>query len=477
MKKLIEGELAFVCAIISFLLLIIVATISTSTYDAGDSVMHYLYAEYSWQKPYFFVHPWAKPLFTLLSSPFAQFGFSGIKIFQALTWSTAVFFAVATAEKMEMRFPFLAGAILLSMRYVVLSTASGLTEPLFAAWTMAGVYFYVKKKNIIATILFGFLLYLRSEGQLVDIAVTVYLILSGKVKYIPFLFCGLIVYGFLGMYFGDEFFWYFTKNPYNHPPGFYGYGNWYDYKGYLKDLIGPVLYHMCEVGMLSCGVAILMKIFFQKQSPYLIEKFFLIYGVAVGYFVAESIFWWKGLFGSFGMSRVLLGMLPLAALICLDGLNFIETVTAYINKIFARVIVAVVTLCIVLFPYSGMEKSFDLSTDFKPHIQEVLIHKGVTWIQNQNYKKGEIYYSAPYAALEFGNSVEAFDELHFDFKIFTDPRTIFPGDIYLWDDRFSVLERNSPLDSLLVRNQFTLLKQFENLTEGNHYKVCVLMKN
>ncbi len=54
------------------------------TGNEADSINHFLYAHYAPPHPELYLNHWAKPLFTLLASPFAQFGFIGIKLFNIL---------------------------------------------------------------------------------------------------------------------------------------------------------------------------------------------------------------------------------------------------------------------------------------------------------------------------------------------------------------------------------------------------------
>ena len=57
---------------------------STGILESGDGIQHYQIARYAWQHHELFLHSWGKPLFTLLSSPFAQLGIWGMTIFNAL---------------------------------------------------------------------------------------------------------------------------------------------------------------------------------------------------------------------------------------------------------------------------------------------------------------------------------------------------------------------------------------------------------
>ena len=52
--------------------------------DTGDGIMHFFMSQASWENPTLFLEHWGKPFFILLSSPFAQFGFTGLIVFQVL---------------------------------------------------------------------------------------------------------------------------------------------------------------------------------------------------------------------------------------------------------------------------------------------------------------------------------------------------------------------------------------------------------
>ena len=63
---------------------IFILLLFTGTGNEADSINHYLFAKYAPEHPNLFFNHWAKPLFTLIASPFAQFGFVGVKIFNVL---------------------------------------------------------------------------------------------------------------------------------------------------------------------------------------------------------------------------------------------------------------------------------------------------------------------------------------------------------------------------------------------------------
>ena len=67
--------------LISFVILSLINVQTNGTGDSGDSIKHFLYSKYAFDYPAFFFHHWAKPVFVLLSAPFAWFGFKGMIVF------------------------------------------------------------------------------------------------------------------------------------------------------------------------------------------------------------------------------------------------------------------------------------------------------------------------------------------------------------------------------------------------------------
>jgi len=74
------------------IILISLAIILDGTGGGGDSVFHYMYSKYAIEHPENFFNHWAKPVYTMLSCPFAQFGFIGIKLFNVLMSLISAYF-------------------------------------------------------------------------------------------------------------------------------------------------------------------------------------------------------------------------------------------------------------------------------------------------------------------------------------------------------------------------------------------------
>ena len=92
----------------------ILAIISEGTHGDADDIGHYRRSRYAFQFPEFFLYHWGKPFFTALSSPFAQFGFKGIRIFNVLAGTLAAYYTYRTAILLKFKFPVLAIFLVIS---------------------------------------------------------------------------------------------------------------------------------------------------------------------------------------------------------------------------------------------------------------------------------------------------------------------------------------------------------------------------
>ncbi|MEA3478152.1 MAG: hypothetical protein U9R60_08235, partial [Bacteroidota bacterium] len=122
-----------------FILLLIYAIVATLTIyffdgtgDSGDSIYHYLFAKFAPLHPQLFFDHWAKPVYVLLVSPFAQFGFIGVKIFNAIVSLLTIFFTFKIVKKLNIKNAIVGAIILIFSPLYFVLTFSGLTEPLFA---------------------------------------------------------------------------------------------------------------------------------------------------------------------------------------------------------------------------------------------------------------------------------------------------------------------------------------------------------
>ncbi|MEZ4999795.1 MAG: hypothetical protein R2727_03700, partial [Bacteroidales bacterium] len=75
------------------------AILSPGSFGGEDNISHFKIARYAFRYPSLFIDQWGKPVFTILASPFAQFGFNGIRIFNVLMSALTCWFGFLTIRK------------------------------------------------------------------------------------------------------------------------------------------------------------------------------------------------------------------------------------------------------------------------------------------------------------------------------------------------------------------------------------------
>jgi hypothetical protein len=326
------------------------------TGDVGDSITHYLFAKSAPFHPELYFDHWAKPLYVLMASPFAQFGFSGIKVFNLLNTLITLYLIYKSALALNLKNSWI--ALLLAMfspLYYVL-TLSGLTEPLFALFVALGLYFSLNKRHLAAAVCISFLPYVRSEGLLILGVYLMYFVSIKHWKVIPFLLFGSFVYGVAGYFAHGSFFWVFSKIPYATLSSVYGSGDLMNFVYQLYYVVGAPVYIL-----LGIGLVYVFRNFFSSGLAHEVRMLvFLGFGA---FFIAHTLFWYLGIFNSMGLKRVLLGVMPYIAILGLYGFNFLQD--NFFSKIpyFTKAFTFVLIVYVVVFPVLPNPAAIDVKRD------------------------------------------------------------------------------------------------------------------
>ncbi|HXB13460.1 MAG TPA: hypothetical protein VNZ45_15840 [Bacteroidia bacterium] len=461
------------CCLALFGVLCSLALSNNFTGDSGDSITHYLYSHYAFVHPVLFLNHWAKPLFILLSSPFAQFGFAGIKIFNCLVASLSCYFTYLVARELKMKYTYLVLPFMFFCPLYFTLIFSGLTEYLFGLFLIVSIYLAIKEKLVLALLMVSFLPFIRSEGLILLGVFSLYLVVQKKWKYLPLLLIGHIIYSIIGYFHYHDLLWVFTKLPYANVHSNYGHGGPFDFVHILNYVIEKPMFILMGVGFFT----LICRLFKKRKSPVKQEESILIYGGFAIFFIAHSVFWWKGIFssGGFLMPRVMNAGVPLIALIALGGFNF---VIGFIkNSIYRNVVVLAVTMIIVVFPFTSRAKGlvFDKNL-FTIHENNMIDEKVVPYINKTfpDYKTHEVYYAHPYLSIAL--NIDPFDslkhgELH---TLFIDKVPV--NTIVIWDDWFSKIEQGMTIKQLSAHKEFELLCSFEEQEKGRVIQYAIFKK-
>ena len=458
----VYGSLLIILLVMAYL-----AVTANGTGDWGDAIYHYLYSRYAFQHPENFLNHWAKPVYVLFTAPIAQGGFTAVKFFNIGMLLSSIWLAWQVGKHLEIDRSWLVVLLMATAPMTGYQTLSGLTEPMFACWMMLGIFGLVKEKYIVALLWLSFLPFVRSEGLIVFCVLFLYLLIKRKWYLLPLLTVGHIIYGIIGYFYYGDFLWIFNKMSYATLDGAYGSGPFWQFADKMHTVIGdfqPVLLIIC----LLTGLVSLIQ-YWRGKGLFSIDKLWLVYGIAVAYFLAHSIFWYFGIFNSFGLLRVMIGVLPLFALIMIEGINTLISFFPITNRTtweFSFLGLLIITL--FFYYHKKINYKFHFFQNAAQEGQNQLVEKHLS-----NYPSYTYFFDAIHLALPL-------EADWFDPNIHRTTPQLFTGEpipnksLIFWDNIFSGRERKIPLEQLKSDKRFTLIDCLETGTwENPKPKTCL----
>lgn len=422
--------------------------------DVGDGIMHFFYSQASWQKPSLFLHHWGKPVFILLSSPFAQFGFNGMVVFNSLVFLGIVLFGFRILKKfnvsiwIQLLFPL----ILLIPNDFSGTLLGGLTEPLFNLAAIASLSMLLDKRYFWFALIVSFMPFMRSEGQLPLILALILLIYNRSYRNIPMLLFGFLIYAFAGIFVYNDFWWYFTESPYAMNNGIYGKGTWDHYLLSYKSYLGnPGLY------ILILGIPTLFYLLLKKKwEDIQFEWAFYAYGIFLGVIVSHSYFWASGQNGSIGLTRIATQGMPIFVLLHLFYISRLKL----FNTTVAKVIYMIFSVILIISLYKT--KQYPMKAN--PLDKQVL--KAAKYLETikQDLEGNKIYYQFPLLCFALNENPclqqdrliqYSFYDLENDLK-----NVLKPGDLIVRDSHFGPVEGQLPLEKIKSHPELVLVKEF-----------------
>ncbi|NDC31427.1 MAG: hypothetical protein EBZ58_10925, partial [Bacteroidetes bacterium] len=433
-----------------------------------------LYAKYADNHPENFFDHWAKPVYTILAFPFTKLGFLGIKLFNILMSLISCYFGYKVLTKFNTKNSEYYAIILFSITLFVNVTLSGLTEPLSAAMLIGSIYLILNKKYVWGLSIISFLPFVRSEGLIILGVFFIYLTITKRLKFIPLLATGHLVMSIIGSFFYHDLLWVFNKIPYAHLASVYGNGKWLHFAEQLFFQMGIVEYSLLILGGVAMIISILKR---ETGSEFFYEKLWLVYGCFVSFFLAHSSFWALGIFNSMGLSRVFVFVMPLMAIIILDGLNFIEVLSSMWNKQMSTYIKNILIILILIFPFLNTPSSYKIPDDFElTSTQKTIKYKLVPYLNK--YKKNKLVVLSDIDITYFYN-LDPFDKknckMYYDIPDFN---LVDSNEVVIWDNWFAPVEFNVPLEKLLENKSLKLdTSIIDKDNKGRNIQFVVFSRN
>lgn len=433
------------------------------TGDSGDSVLHYQFARFAPKHPSLFFDHWAKPVFVLLACPFAQFGFIGIKVFNALVTGTTLWVTYRIALKLDLHRSWLAGLFLLCSPLFYALTFSGLTEPLFALVLTLSILLFLEERHRASLLLLSFLPFVRSEGLLIIGVFTIHLLLHRQWRLMPFLFAGTIVLSLAGWPVHHDPLWTFTRIPYASAGSPYGHGSLTHFVEDLIFITGVPVYALFWIGSMAWLVDLWKKRTITARE--LVPAAFWIL------LIAHSLFWYFGVFNSMGLIRVLVGVAPLAAIVALRGLEALRTLLSEKWPLAAMVCTSSFVAWVVVFPFTPNPAALDIDHDLMLKPDQRLAQEIGDDLANNHGSDRRVFTAAPYLALVLetdpftANGAPAFNANTIGH--------LQSGDVFIWDNWFAVKEFGITEEQLGARTDLQLMGTRSATHKGGTTRFCI----
>jgi hypothetical protein len=447
--------------------------ISQGFYGGADNVTHYFISRYSYKYPRLFFDTWGRPVFTIMASPFCQFGFHGLKLFNVLLGCLTALLAFLTAGKIGINRAWLVILFVIFTPMYFLMTLTGLTEIQFGFILILSVYLFFDEKYILSAIIISFIPLSRSEGFAFIPIFLVALLLKRKFLAIPFLISGLLFFSILGHFFiWKDFFWIFTHSPYplHHPI--------YKEKGPLLHFVSssPEIFGIPLLILFLSGIVIYFYLFFKAEKKQRLQIFLEIWMLVLPvllFFAVHSLLYWKAWFGSMGLIRVITGVLPLAAIVSLKTYDYIEKKFIKII-IFRKFFLYLVIILIILSNFLIHRFPVQLSPG------EKAMKEAINWFKKSPYIKQKIFYTDPDVPFLLG--LDPYDLSDCEQKITTAWLLAFPENtVIIWDSYFGTHECKVPIDILEKTGAYRLLNVFRPVPSKDSwydpdYQICIFKK-
>lgn len=462
-----EDTRALVMLAASGLYLLIIALVSKGLYGDTDSITHYQIARYAFKHPGLFVDHWGKPLFTILSSPFAQAGFTGAMIFNILCGLATSWLIYRIARHYNLKYAVLAIPFTLFSPTYMVTMFTSLTEILFSLVLVLSIYCFLKKRFILSSVIISLIPFARTEGVMYLVLFLVAFLLVRKYKAIPFLLSGFVFFSLVGYFRYKTLLWFLTAIPYNvSGVSVYGSGSFWYYLERFHHLLGLPLTLLGGLGLISLIVRL-----FRNDKPVLnadwITQYFLVICAFFGFILVHSFFWWKGMMSVLASPRFMACILPLGSYLAVMG--FVQLTGWVGRKQWIRFAMAVAVLGLVIWvPYTLDEIPSKLTRE-----NEVM-KAAAEAVGKIGYKDREIRYFDPKFAFYLKEDPFARLGLYLPMKMDQADFGLPERSLVIWDTHFGEIERHINLSSMINNPLFRILDGFYpkgdfKFMKGQHY--------
>ncbi len=453
---------------------VILALLSEGSIGGADDISHFKFSRYGFKYPGLFLDPWAKPLFTMLTAPFAQLGMIGVRFFNILIGLGAALLTYITAKKLTFKHPVLSLFMLVFTPIYSALMISGMTEILFSFILILGIYLFFMNRSIWSSVVVSLLPFVRTEGFVILPLFFIACAVNRQWKAIPFLATGFLFFSIIGSFHYHDFFWVINTMPYTGDArDIYGSGELLYYVQKFRPIFGPLLFFLILWGLLYIPIHLFTG---RKYTGFRYLNLLLVgFLPFLVYFAAHSYVWWRGTGNSVGETRVMAAVFPSAVLLALSGWDGLLRWMPLHGSI--KIALSIILAVILVFSTFMIQA---LPVGFGPTQQLVL--QAAKWLKGSPYAGSKTIYFDPH--WWYFMDIDPKDQergKQFMPDLSRPQKHILPGELVVWDAHYGPNEGRLPLDRLINNPCFEMIKVFRpeipfQVLGGYDYQICIFKR-
>lgn len=397
----------------------------TSAWDLGDGALHYLQARWAPWHAYLFFDRWAKPVYVVLGTAFAQWGPAGMVVFDALLAAATAITILTLIGPDRKRAAWLVPIMLFGSIQYFKVVVSGLTEPLFGLASVLAVLLLFRRRYTAAMALLSFTPFIRPEYVVLAPMLVLWTAYKRQWKALPWLALGPVLYMLAGRAMLGERFLNFARDPYEdntlYPPG-----GWDNFLVQAADILGEPLLILF---LLCLPVMALLWSKDRTRRPAYQAIMVLVLAPVVGIWAIHSYAYWAGGHGSAGLLRVLATATPLTVLFV--AYTLFHAARHWEIK---RPALLFGLFTLGYFAWAQDDLRYRLPLPARPTTEQLMVEAAMKDAMAQIGPGGRIATAHPYSAVLVGHDPWAPDHAGSDYL---DLATLELGDILEWNSEYA----------------------------------------